>query len=62
MKWDRTTDPNVIACGPFYIRRCKGPNGVRYLLGQGRDCLGGWDSAEEAKREAEVRNETHREQ
>lgn len=54
MKWEKTKDPNVIACGPFYILRCKGPNGVRYLLGCGKDCLGGFDTSDEAKREAEV--------
>lgn len=54
MKWQSTPDRNVIASGPFYIRRCNGPNGVRYLLGKGPECLGGFDSADEAKREAEV--------
>lgn len=53
MNWQRTNDPNVIECPPFYIRRCRGRNGTRYLLGKGPACLGGFDSADEAKKAAE---------
>ena len=53
MKWRRTDDPDLIVCPPYFIRRCG-----RYVLGRdmGRDvaeCLGGFDSADEAKAEAE---------
>ncbi len=53
MNWQRTNDPNVIECPPFYIRRCKCRNGTRYLLGKGMACLGGYDTPEEAKKAAE---------
>lgn len=53
MKWQKTNDPDLIESPPFYIRRCRGRNGTRYLLGKGPACLGGFDSADEAKRAAE---------
>jgi len=65
MRWQRTDDPNLIRCHPFFIRKCIGPNGTRYVLGRDRDraeeCLGGFDTADEAKKAAE-RHEAHREQ
>lgn len=55
MKWQRTPDPDLIVSPPFFIRRVK--DGARYLLGRDRnraeECLGGFESADEAKREAE---------
>lgn len=59
MKWKKTNDPNVIECPPFFIRRCEGRNGTRYVLGRdigkgNAECLGGFDSPDEAKKAAEV--------
>ena len=58
MKWKRTDDPEVIASGPYFIRRGKSASGVtRYVLGvrngSNDECLGGFAEAEQAKQEAE---------
>lgn len=62
MKWQRTPDPDLIVSPPYFIRRCNGPNGTRYVLGRDRnraeECLGGFDTAEEAKKAAERANAT----
>lgn len=57
MKWKRTPDPDVIASGPYFIRRGKSACGVtRYVLGvrngSNDECLGGFAEAEQAKQEA----------
>jgi hypothetical protein len=56
MKWTRTADPDVIEAPPYFIRRCRKVG--RYLLGRDirrdmAECLGGFDSADEAKAAAE---------
>jgi len=62
MRWQRTDDPNLIRFPPFFIRKCIGPNGTRYVLGRDRnraeECLGGFDTADEAKKAAEKANAT----
>ena len=52
--WRKTTDPDLIESPPFFIRRRNG----RYLLGrdmkhQLAECLGGFDSADEARAAAD---------
>lgn len=54
MKWRATSDPDLIESPPYFIRRER--SGARFVLGRdGRnaECLGGFDTSEEAKREAE---------
>lgn len=58
MKWERTSDPNVIQCGAYFIRRAKRPDGSPVFvlgrdIGKGNaECLGGFDAADDAKQQA----------
>lgn len=63
MKWRATTDPDLIECPPFFIRRAR--SGERFVLGKdlGKQtalCVGGFDTAAEAKAEAERLNDRER--
>ena len=53
MKWRATDDPDVIASGPYFIRRARSD---RFVLGRrvGKhdECLGGFDTADEAREAA----------
>lgn len=62
MKWQRT-EKQLWECPPYYIRADPHPSGKgwRFALGKGVHFLGGFDTADEAKKAAE-RYEAHREQ